>query len=115
MPTEKSERRIIYLERKEHGLCPRCGNKKRRPDSKYTYCVDCRLFFRDYQKDISESINESRKSRYQERKDKGECPRCGKKLGKRYKKTICENCLEKQYGYNTKKNKVRKKVKKKTK
>ena len=42
LPTEKSERRIIYLERKEHGYCPRCGNKKRRPDNKYMYCVDFR-------------------------------------------------------------------------
>ena len=107
MPTEKSERRIIYLERKERGYCPRCGNKKRKPDNKYTLCVDCRSFFRDYQKDKSESIYESRKRRYQEKKDKRECPRCGKKLGKGYKKTICENCLERQYSYNTKKVKKR--------
>ena len=98
MPTEKSERRTIYLQRKKSGYCPRCGNKKGRSD-KFTYCEDCRMFFRNYNKEIAESNNEIRKARYDERKDKKQCPRCGKSLGKRYKKVICVECLEKQSNY----------------
>ena len=98
MPTENSERRIIYLQRKKSGYCPRCGNKKGRTE-KFTYCDDCRRFFRNYNMEISENNNEIRKIRYEERKNNKQCPRCGKYLGKRYKKIICEECLEKQYSY----------------
>jgi uncharacterized paraquat-inducible protein A len=103
MPTENSERRIIYLERKEHGYCPRCGNKVRK-NYKFSYCEDCRAFFRNYYNDISESISEVRRSRYSQRKDNRQCPRCGKRLGKKYKNIICTECLEKQYKYNYGKN-----------
>ena len=98
MPTENSERRDIYLQRKKSGYCPRCGNKKGRSD-KFTYCEDCREFFRNYNREISENINIIRKARYDQRKNKNQCPRCGKLLGKRYKKIICAECLEKQYNY----------------
>ena len=103
MPTENSERRIIYLERKEGGYCPRCGNKKNRADKKFSYCGDCRLFFRKYQKENSEIINEMRRDRYYERKNNGQCPRCGVKLEKNSMNALCENCLDKQYEYNTNK------------
>ena len=108
MPTEAKERRKTYLERKESGCCPRCGIKMKK-SSKFTYCEDCRSFFRDYNKDNSENINNTRKALYEERKENGCCPRCGKKLGKKYKKTICSECLEKQYEYNNRKNKASKK------
>ena len=102
MPTDKSERRIIYLQRKESGHCPRCGGKKNKSDIQHTYCEDCRSFFRNYQKEGSESANEIKKSRYLERKNNRQCPRCGKKHGKRYSNIICLDCLDKQYGYNSK-------------
>ena len=98
MPTEKSERRDVYLQRKKNGYCPRCGNKKSRSDI-FTYCEDCRLFFRNYNREISEDINRIRKARYDQRKNNNQCPRCGKQLGKRYKNIICMECLEKQYNY----------------
>jgi len=98
MPTKKKERRVIYSNRKELGLCPRCGAKKKKTD-KFSYCSDCREFFRNYNREVSETVNELRKERYEERKQNNQCPRCGKKLGKKYTKTICETCLEKQRNY----------------
>jgi len=109
MPTEASERRIIYLQRKERGYCPRCGNKVRK-NSKFTYCEDCRSFFRDYNKKVSKSLNKMRKARYDERKENKQCPRCGKNLGKKYKNIFCSTCLEKQYRYNYGKNKLKSKT-----
>jgi len=99
MPVDKSERRIIYLQRREQGFCPRCGVKLRK-GYKFSYCEECRAFFRDYNDKISDSINKVRKARYNLRKKNNQCPRCGKPLGKKYDKTICEECLEKQYKYN---------------
>ena len=98
MPTDAKDRRTIYQERKNQGYCPRCGVKVKKT-SKFIYCEDCRAFFRNYFKGIADNTNEARKSRYAERKENHQCPRCGKKLGKRYKKTICETCLDKQYNY----------------
>jgi len=99
MPTEKSERRVIYLQRKKQGFCPRCG-KKLRKTYKFIYCEDCREFFRNYNEKISKNINKIRKARYDLRKKKNQCPRCGVYLGKRYKNILCVKCLEKQYKYN---------------
>jgi uncharacterized Zn finger protein (UPF0148 family) len=99
MPAKPSERRILYLERKKSGCCPRCGNKVKK-SSGFIYCDDCRAFFRGYNEEISDSINETRKAKYDRRKEDNQCPRCGVKLGKKYTKTICPECLEKQYEYN---------------
>ena len=99
MPTKASERKVIYIQRKKGGFCPRCGNKVGKK-SKYIYCDDCRSFFRGYSKERAKSLNKARKARYDERKENKLCPRCGKYLGKKYKKTICPTCLEKQYKYN---------------
>jgi len=82
--------------------------------SKFTYCEDCRSFFRDYNKENSEDINETRKTLYEQRKENNCCPRCGKRLGKRYKNIICSECLEKQYNY-AKNKKTKKTVRAKTK
>jgi uncharacterized Zn finger protein (UPF0148 family) len=99
MPAKPSERRILYLQRKKSGCCPRCGNKVKK-SSGFIYCDDCRAFFRGYNEEISESINKTRKAKYNKRKKNDQCPRCGVKLGKKYTKTICPECLEKQYEYN---------------
>ena len=99
MPHDSSERRKIYNQRLESGICPRCGGKKAK-GYKFVYCDDCRLYFRNYNNEQSEKLNETRKIKYNQRKMNRQCPRCGKKLLKRYKKTICAECLEKQYSYN---------------
>lgn len=98
MPNTNKERRAVYLERQRQGLCPRCGKKKRKTE-KMSYCNECREFFRDYQKEKSEEINDARKALYDERKRNRQCPRCGKKHGVRYTKIICKKCLEKSYSY----------------
>ena len=107
MPAQNSERRGVYLQRKKEGYCPRCGSKKSKSE-KFIYCSDCRAFFRNYNKENSEDINSIRKDRYDERKNSGQCPRCGVKLGKKYKNIICVDCLEKQYGYYSGKAKPKK-------
>ena len=99
MPTKPSKKKTVYLERKEHGCCPRCG-KKMRKNSKFIFCEDCRAYFRSYNEKISGELNEQRKMRYDLRKTEKRCPRCGKSLGKRYKNIMCQTCLDKQYKYN---------------
>jgi uncharacterized Zn finger protein (UPF0148 family) len=99
MPAKPSERRVLYLQRKKSGCCPRCGNKVKK-SSGFIYCDDCRAFFRGYNEEISDSINKTRQAKYNKRKKNNQCPRCGIKLGKKYTKTICPECLEKQYEYN---------------
>ena len=99
MPTEATERRAIYRERKEQGFCPRCGVKVKK-SSKFIYCDDCRAYFRGYFNEVAEDVNEARRSLYAERKANHQCPRCGKKLAKRYTLTLCDSCLDKQYDYN---------------
>jgi len=99
MPLDKSERRVAYLKRKKQGVCPRCGGKKRKTD-KFIYCSDCREFFRSYNEGVSAKQNKKRKAVYNKRKKNNQCPRCGKKLGAKYKNIICKECLEKQYQYN---------------
>jgi ribosomal protein S27AE len=99
MPSSPAERRKNYLKRKKNGCCPRCG-KKNKKNSKFTFCDSCRLFFRGYFNEVSDEINEVRKARYDNRKKNNLCPRCGVSLGKKYTKTICQKCLDKQYKYN---------------
>jgi hypothetical protein len=111
MPKEPAERRVDYDQKKESGLCPRCGQKKGKRD-KFAYCSECREYFRNYNQEMSDKVNEIRKSRYDQRKSKNQCPRCGVKHGKKYPNIICMNCLEKQYMYNKKSKTVTKKNKK---
>ena len=98
MPATNKERRLLYKERQEQGLCPRCGKKKGKRE-KYSYCDDCREFYRNYQSENFDEINDTRKALYAERKENGQCPRCGKKHAARYTKIICKKCLEKGYSY----------------
>ena len=99
MAATPDQRRKDYLKKKKSGRCPRCGKDKKK-NSKFIFCDDCRLFFRGYFNGIAEEVNEARKERYDRRKKNNECPRCGTPLGKKYEKTICEKCLNKQYKYN---------------
>ena len=98
MAITNKERRTLYLERLEQGLCPRCG-KKRPKKEKNSYCEDCRAFFRNYQEENAGEISRNRKALYAERKQNRQCPRCGKKHGARYTKIMCKKCLEKSYSY----------------
>ncbi|MCL2244702.1 MAG: hypothetical protein FWC03_09590 [Treponema sp.] len=97
---EPAERRKTYLKRKKNGLCPRCGNKIKKT-SKFKYCDDCREYFREYIRASSDSVQETRRTRYAQRKAKNQCPRCGTPVGKKSKTTLCSACLDKQYRYNT--------------
>ena len=99
MPSIPSERRKTYIKRKKSGCCPRCGQKLKKT-GKFIFCDDCRGFFRGYFNSVSEEINEARQARYNKRKKNNQCPRCGVALGKKYPKTICKKCLDKQYEYN---------------
>ena len=98
MATPNKERRKLYLERKEQGLCPRCGKKKKKTE-KYSYCDECRGFYRDYSSEKTIELNEIKRTRYEQRKENRQCPRCGKKHGIRYTKVMCKNCLEKSKSY----------------
>ena len=46
-----------------------------------------------------DEINEKRREKYAQRKNSGNCPRCGKKL-RSVKFTLCKDCLEKARDYN---------------
>lgn len=100
MATEPAERKKIYRKRKKSGYCPRCETKIKK-SSPYIFCDDCREYFRNYNNEVSEDQNEIRRSRYAERKANNCCPRCGVFLGKKYSKSLCSSCLNKQYKYNT--------------
>jgi len=100
MPTEPLERKKNYLKRKKSGLCPRCGGSVKK-NSKFVFCDDCREYYRGYNREASDSIQEARRERYEQRKAKGCCPRCGVFVGKKADKVLCDKCLNKQYKYNS--------------
>jgi hypothetical protein len=55
---------------------------------------------RKYREAHRDEINEQRKQRYNDRIQKGKCPRCGGKVKKGY--TLCTNCCEYQADLNRK-------------
>ena len=96
---EPKERVKKYHIRLKSGLCPRCGGKVKK-SSPYKTCDDCREFYRNYQNQNSDSVQETRRNRYEQMKAKNLCPRCGVFVGKKSKTTLCSKCLDKQYLYN---------------
>ena len=102
-----SERKKTYQQRKEEGLCPRCGGKRKKA-GRYVFCDDCRAFYRKYNEKISEEIKKQRKKKYALRVKNRECPRCGKKLGKNYPNKICRPCLVIRYSYSSGKKRPKK-------
>jgi len=98
--TEPAERKKTYHKRLKGGLCPRCGGKVKK-SSPFKTCDNCREFYRNYQRENTEAVQELRRERYEQRKKKGLCPRCGVSVGKKAKTTICSKCLDKQYKYNS--------------
>jgi len=103
-----AERRKTYHKRLKGGLCPRCGGKVKK-NSPYKTCDVCREFYRNYQRENTEAIQELRRERYEERKKKSLCPRCGVFLGKKSETTICQKCLKKQYKNESAAKKTKKK------
>ena len=106
--TDLSERRKTYKKRLKSGLCPRCGGKVKK-SSPFKTCDVCREFYRNYQRENTETVNELRRERYEQRKKNGLCPRCGVPVGKKAKNYICDKCLKKQYKNDTELKKARKK------
>jgi Zn finger protein HypA/HybF involved in hydrogenase expression len=107
MPVEASERRKMYLENKERGYCPRCGNKIK-GSVKTTYCEECKEYFVRYNKENALAINKRKRDRRVQRKQQRKCPRCGEPLPRGYKKILCVACLEKMYKYNNRKSRPEK-------
>jgi len=105
--SELSEKRkAIYAERKQTHQCPQCGKKKRKTDG-HTFCEDCRAYQRNYRKEKSSRYRDRNRDKkralYAKRKQNHQCPQCGKKLGLRYTKIKCKNCMEKSRQYNNEK------------
>jgi len=106
--TDTIERKKTYHKRLKGGLCPRCGGKVKK-SSPYKNCDTCREFFRNYQRENTETVNDIRRERYAQRKKNGLCPRCGVFVGKKAKNFICPKCLKKQYKNESSLNKRKKK------
>lgn len=67
-----------YYARRGAGLCPRCGKST---DGEYVLCSvcreKCRLWAQQHAANARTRKLDGMKRKYQERKDKGLCPRCG--------------------------------------
>ena len=105
--TPPKERKKNYHKRLKSGLCPRCGGEVKK-SSPYKICDTCREYFRSYLRENTETVNELRKERYEQRKKKGLCPRCGVLVSKKAKNFICDKCLNRQYKNVSKKKKLNK-------
>ena len=68
--------------------------------------VNNRLRQQRYRELHRDEINDKRRERYEERKEKNRCPRCGGKVKKGY--TLCTDCCEYQGTLNKKYAKKRK-------
>ena len=86
-------RKKLRLERKEKGLCPKCGKPIK--DGEFITCARCRT---------KHNVNRRAKSirrpgeHFKERIESGVCMYCGGKLVPGYK--LCEKCLEKRRRIN---------------
>lgn len=87
----------LILERKENGLCPRCG--KAIKNETYIYCKQCRE-----KKNIARRDKSGRRpgEHFKERIAEGVCMYCGGKIVPGYK--LCEKCLEKRRYINKRSN-----------
>jgi len=52
---EQSREKVTYHKRAQQGLCPCCGGKVKK-SSPYKFCEECREYYRNYQKENSESV-----------------------------------------------------------
>lgn len=82
-----------YNTRKQNGLCPKCGAKKKK-SYKFSFCENCRRYFREFQIKVSDKRNKTVRERYKLRKAQHKCTKCGIDLDKNYKKAKCPSCLE---------------------
>lgn len=89
-----SYKRSTYWERKNQGVCTRCG--KRFAEAGGTKCIPCRE--RDYQwwkdNDMTRKTVEQKRQLREERRDNFLCRNCGKPLAEDEKgvNTICRRC-----------------------
>ena len=88
MSNNNQQKKLLYHERKNQGLCPRCGIRIK--DHNYINCEDCRQHYRLYltHKDIQKKL-------YQKRIANRHCPKCNKKLSKNHIYKLCNQCLQK--------------------
>jgi len=91
---------IIYRTRKKKGLCPNCGGKVKK-NSSFIFCDNCRENYRNYQEENKEKLLEIKRNKYEDRKNKKLCPRCGTFVGKKSKTVLCSKCLDRLYKNNT--------------
>ena len=87
-------RKKKYHENLDSGKCPKCGKTKRK-NYKYLYCIECRSVADNCYNKYKKKINKKRRDVYAERKENGQCPRCGERLPKKYTKVRCPACVEK--------------------
>ena len=85
----------LILERKEKGMCPKCGKPVR--NEKYIYCARCRE-----KKNAARRAKNSRRpgEHFRDRIEAGVCMYCGSDPVPGYK--LCEKCLEKRRCINNK-------------
>ena len=82
--------------RKDNHICINCGNKS--AEDGYTMCLQCRIDRREVNKRYPDTDETKQKKRernaeqYAQRKNEGECTRCGRKLPENYDKTLCPYC-----------------------
>jgi ribosomal protein S27AE len=88
--TKKNE---LYHLRKANHECPVCGKKLRKTYA-FTHCEDCREKLKARQKMLDASkLNAKRRERYEERKERHACPRCGETILENSTEYLCEKCL----------------------
>lgn len=94
---EYEKRKQQRIERKEKGLCTRCGIPL--TDTRYLQCERCRKAFRLLYYPVCKRTTGFLRTNY-ERGECGDCWLCGKKLPEGYFKKKCPECIEKsRQGY----------------
>lgn len=87
------KRRLIYAERRDNGLCVRCGKELGEDDE--SYCARCKSLVSWYRSHPKRDY----KARYREDKEKGICTRCHKRQA-RPGRITCIECALRQKRYS---------------
>lgn len=91
------KRRLIYAERRDTGLCVRCGKELGEDDE--LYCARCKSLVALYKTHLKRDY----KDRYRENKENGICVRCHKRPA-RPGRTNCIECTLRQKRYDAERN-----------
>lgn len=81
---DRNRKRALTAQRKQSGICPRCGKRKSHTGE---ICASCKAYLRQYRDKNREDITRS------ERPDYGICYICGKNPILKGKK-VCEKCYQ---------------------